>query len=53
MQAIIDEKEAKIIEGDEIRRKMHNTIQELRGNIRVYVRVRPFLPATACGASPL
>mmetsp|Transcript_14640 Transcript_14640/g.25801 ORF Transcript_14640/g.25801 Transcript_14640/m.25801 type:complete len:1036 (-) Transcript_14640:556-3663(-) len=44
MQAIIDEKEAKILEGDEIRRKMHNTIQELRGNIRVYVRVRPFLP---------
>jgi hypothetical protein len=23
---------------------MHNTIQELRGNIRVFARVRPFLP---------
>jgi kinesin family protein C1 len=44
LTAVIEEKEAKIIEGDEIRRKMHNTIQELRGNIRVYVRVRPFLP---------
>jgi len=24
---------------------MHNLIQELRGNVRVYARVRPFLPA--------
>ena len=23
---------------------MHNTIQELRGNVRVFARVRPFLP---------
>jgi Microtubule binding len=23
---------------------MHNQIQELRGNVRVYVRTRPFLP---------
>jgi kinesin family protein C1 len=37
------------------RRKMHNLIQELRGNVRVFARVRPFLPndnvpddATAC-----
>ena len=26
------------------RRKLHNTIQELRGNVRVFARVRPFLP---------
>ncbi len=25
------------------RRKLHNLVQELRGNIRVYVRVRPLL----------
>ena len=25
------------------RRKLHNTIQELRGNVRVFARVRPFL----------
>merc|ERR1711976_911909 len=23
---------------------MHNTIQELRGNIRVFARIRPYLP---------
>jgi kinesin family protein C1 len=27
------------------RRKLHNRVQELRGNIRVFVRVRPFLPS--------
>lgn len=26
------------------RRLMHNQLQELRGNIRVYARIRPFLP---------
>ena len=26
------------------RRKMHNVIQELRGNVRVMARIRPFLP---------
>lgn len=29
------------------RRKLHNMIQELKGNIRVYVRVRPFLSSDA------
>lgn len=36
--------EAELLKGEQIRRQMHNTIQELRGNIRVYVRTRPFLP---------
>ncbi|RLN48081.1 hypothetical protein BBJ28_00003051 [Nothophytophthora sp. Chile5] len=37
--------EMKIAEGETIRRKLHNVIQELRGNIRVHVRLRPFLRA--------
>jgi kinesin family member C1 len=40
----IAELEAELLNGEQIRRQMHNTIQELRGNIRVYVRTRPFLP---------
>eukprot|EP00644_Phytophthora_capsici_P013660 jgi/Phyca11/508230/fgenesh2_kg.PHYCAscaffold_33_\ len=39
----IAELEMKVAEGEAIRRKLHNTIQELRGNIRVHVRLRPFL----------
>ncbi|RMX66095.1 hypothetical protein KXD40_003094 [Peronospora effusa] len=39
----IAELEMKIAEGEIMRRKLHNTIQELRGNIRVHVRLRPFL----------
>eukprot|EP00559_Dactyliosolen_fragilissimus_P001363 CAMPEP_0184866166 /NCGR_PEP_ID=MMETSP0580-20130426/21150_1 /TAXON_ID=1118495 /ORGANISM="Dactyliosolen fragilissimus" /LENGTH=904 /DNA_ID=CAMNT_0027365689 /DNA_START=54 /DNA_END=2768 /DNA_ORIENTATION=- len=40
----IIELEAQLLEGEQIRRTMHNRIQELRGNIRVFVRTRPFLP---------
>ena len=36
--------EKQIREGAAERRKMHNVIQELRGNVRVFARVRPFLP---------
>lgn len=42
---LIAELEVKVAEGEAIRRKLHNTIQELRGNIRVHVRLRPFLPS--------
>lgn len=41
----VEELEAKVYDGEKIRRKMHNLIQELRGNVRVHVRVRPFLPS--------
>lgn len=33
----------KLFFGERTRRELHNKIQELRGNIRVIVRVRPFL----------
>jgi hypothetical protein len=33
--------EAALMEADSTRRALHNTIQELKGNIRVFCRVRP------------
>lgn len=36
--------EEKFKQSDLARRKLHNLVQELRGNVRVYARVRPFLP---------
>jgi len=51
LRARIEERDKRIVElenellkGEQLRRQMHNAIQELRGNIRVYVRTRPFLP---------
>ena len=51
LKARIEERDRKIAEFEKerlaweaIRRQMHNRIQELRGNIRVFVRTRPFLP---------
>jgi len=43
-QLRIQQLETQLNEGEILRRKMHNRIQELRGNIRVFVRTRPFLP---------
>ena len=40
----ITELEARLVTVEQQRRLMHNRIQELRGNIRVFVRTRPFLP---------
>lgn len=39
-----EEKESKIRELESLRRKLHNTVQELKGNIRVFCRMRPALP---------
>jgi len=40
----ISELEEQLVDGEQLRRALHNRIQELRGNIRVFVRTRPFLP---------
>ncbi|EGZ29497.1 hypothetical protein PHYSODRAFT_552798 [Phytophthora sojae] len=45
---VISELQEKIKHGDKLRRAMHNTIQELRGNVRVFARTRPFLPSDHC-----
>ncbi|XP_066194136.1 kinesin-like protein KIFC1 [Sylvia atricapilla] len=41
---LLDEYENKIHMLDMERRRLHNDIQELKGNIRVFCRVRPLLP---------
>ncbi|CAB3992465.1 carboxy-terminal kinesin 2-like isoform X1 [Paramuricea clavata] len=41
----IEDIEAKLRDEETIRRKLHNAVQELKGNIRVYCRVRPSLPS--------
>ena len=41
LQASLAAAEKRVYDGELIRRKLHNTIQELKGNIRVFCRVRP------------
>jgi len=36
--------ESQVVECQSERRRLHNLIQELRGNVRVFARIRPFLP---------
>nr|XP_043621181.1 kinesin-like protein KIN-14C [Erigeron canadensis] len=44
LQDSIRVKDAQLVEGESLRKKLHNTILELKGNIRVFCRVRPLLP---------
>ncbi len=41
LQAAHTEIEGELREAESLRRKLHNEVQELRGNIRVFCRVRP------------
>jgi kinesin family protein C1 len=43
--------ESQLREAEMMRRKLHNEIQELRGNIRVFVRVRPNISNDAVNGS--
>ncbi|XP_024024920.1 kinesin-like protein KIN-14C [Morus notabilis] len=42
--------EFQVVEGEKLRKKLHNTILELKGNIRVFCRVRPLLPDESAGS---
>ena len=42
-QAKVEELEEIIRKGQVERKRMHTIIQELRGNVRVFARIRPFL----------
>jgi len=48
-ESMVASLEAQLREGQTERRRMHNLIQELRGNVRVFARVRPFLPGDGVG----
>lgn len=52
LQDRIADAEVQINEKEMLRRKLHNTILELKGNIRVFCRVRPFLPDDGCAPHP-
>ncbi|XP_057766506.1 kinesin-like protein KIN-14N [Salvia miltiorrhiza] len=49
LQEKLTDAELKITEGETLRKKLHNTILELKGNIRVFCRVRPFLSDDGIG----
>ncbi|KAL2343907.1 hypothetical protein Fmac_005192 [Flemingia macrophylla] len=49
LQERLADKEFQVVEGEKLRRKLHNTILELKGNIRVFCRVRPLLPEDSTG----
>ena len=44
-QKQVDELKKEAMESEFVRRKLHNMVQELKGNIRVFCRVRPILPS--------
>ncbi|KAG1664095.1 hypothetical protein FOA52_013279 [Chlamydomonas sp. UWO 241] len=49
-RASLEEAEARLHRNELIRRKLHNTVLELKGNIRVFCRVRPVSAAEVASA---
>jgi kinesin family member C1 len=47
----IDELEVEAREAEMVRRRLHNLVQELKGNIRVFARVRPLLSSDVSGTN--
>ncbi|KAG8897867.1 kinesin-like nuclear fusion protein [Tulasnella sp. 403] len=43
LEGRIEELESELFDAENLRRKLHNQVQELKGNIRVFCRVRPAL----------
>ena len=44
-EKMIGDMKKEAMESEFVRRKLHNMVQELKGNIRVFCRVRPVLPS--------
>ncbi|GJU00785.1 putative DEAD-box ATP-dependent RNA helicase 29 isoform X2 [Tanacetum coccineum] len=53
LQDRLREAENQLLDGEALRKKLHNTILELKGNIRVFCRVRPLLPDDGPGAEDI
>ncbi|KOM58057.1 hypothetical protein LR48_Vigan11g109000 [Vigna angularis] len=47
LQRRLEDAEYKVTVGEKLRKELHNTILELKGNIRVFCKVRPLLPDEA------
>ncbi|XP_037518694.1 kinesin-like protein KIFC1 [Rhipicephalus sanguineus] len=52
LRAQVTAQEEQINAAEQERRQLHNTLQELKGNIRVFCRLRPLLPSEAAPQRP-